>query len=134
MEKFARSMFWFLTAGLFAYDLYLWGGLAVTPRIGNELRDQASVQSPLAATYLFLGRVVVDAAGRSSQAMAYAAERFPEQVADREGSRQMILTRFLSAQKATGTLAYYGAPLLLLLSLFLHARRPKQIRSFGQKG
>ena len=134
MEKSARAIFWVLTAWCFAYDLYLWGGLAVTPRIGNELRDQASVQSPLAATYLFLGRVAVDAAGRSGQAMSFAARRFPDQVADLEGSRQMILTRFLSAQKAIGTLAYYGAPLLLLLSLFLHARRPKQIRSFGQRG
>ena len=134
MEKFARAVLWFLMAGFLAYDLYLWGGLAVTPRIGAELRDQASVQSPLAATYLFLGRVAVDAAGRSDQAMAFAAKRFPEQVADLAGSRQMILTRFLDAQKATGTLAYYGAPVLLLLSLFLHARRPKQIRSFGQKG
>ncbi|MEO7251141.1 MAG: hypothetical protein ABIW30_00860, partial [Arenimonas sp.] len=98
------------------------------------LIDRASVQSPLAATYLFLGRAAVNAAGRSAPAMAFAAERFPEQVADSESSRQLILTRFLAAQKAGGTLAYYGAPLLLLLSLFLHARRPKQIRSFGQKG
>lgn len=134
MEKLVRAMFWLLTAWCFAYDLYLWGGLAVTPRIGIELRDQASLQSPLAATYLLLGRVAVDAAGRSAQAMAFAAERFPEQVADLESSRQMILTRFLSAQKAAGILAYYGAPSLLLLSLFLHARRPKQIRSFGRKG
>jgi len=134
MGKFVRALFWLLTAVLFAYDLVLWGGLAVTPTIGPRLREQASLQTPIAATYLWLGRQSVMAAGKSSEAMAFAARRFPEQVADLESSRQSIVIRFLSAQSATGTLAYYGAPILLVLSLVLHARRPKQIRSFGRKG
>ena len=40
----------------------------------------------------------------------------------------------LAAQSAFGTLCYYGAPLLLLLSLALHATRQKQVRSFGRRG
>jgi hypothetical protein len=133
MGRLIRALFWLL-AGLFlAYDLYLWGGLAVTPTIGGKLREQASLRSPLAATYLFLGRHAVDAAGRADAAMAFAAKRFPEQVADTGASRETILDHFLSAQSAAGSLAYYGAPFLLVLSLVLHARRPRQVRSFGRK-
>lgn len=134
MGKYIRTLFWLLTGLFFAYDLYLWGGLAITPTIGKQLREQASLQSPIAASYLFLGRHAVDAVGQSDEARDFAARRFPALVADGEVSRRMILTRFLAAQSATGSLAYYGAPLLLLLSMALHARRQKPIRSFGRKG
>ena len=134
MEKGIRVVLWTLTGVLFAYNLYLWGGLAVTPTIGKQLREQASVQSPLVATYLFLGRQAVDAAGLSDRAADFAARKFPAQVADLESAPQLIVARFLSAQKATGSLAYYGAPILLVLSMVLHIRRPRQIRSFGTKG
>ena len=134
MGKLIRALFWLLTGLFFAYDLYLWGGLAITPTIGKALREQSSLQSPLAASYLFLGRHAVNAAGQSAEATEFAARNFPAQIADNESSRQTILTRFLSAQSATGSLAYYGAPFLLVLSLALHARRPKRIRSFGRKG
>lgn len=133
MGKWVRTIFWLLAGVFLAYDLYLWGGLAITPTIGKQLREQASVQSPIAASYLFLGRHAVTAAGRSSQAVDFAGKRFATQIADTESSPQLILTRFLAAQSATASLAYYGAPLLLVLSLVLHARRPKQIRSFGRK-
>jgi hypothetical protein len=133
MGKYIRGFFWLLTGWFFAYDLYLWGGLAVTPTVGRELSEQASLQSPLAATYLFLGQVAVDAAGLSSKAADYAGRKFPAQIADRESARQLIVSRFLAAQRAQGRLAYYGAPILLVLSLVLHARRQKPIRSFGAK-
>jgi hypothetical protein len=134
MGRKIRTLFWLL-AGLFlAYDLYLWGGLALNPTVGQPLRAQASLQSPLAASYLFLGRHAVNAVGRETQAVEFAAKRFPDQIADRESLPQSILSRFLAAQSATGSLAYYGAPFLLVLSLVLHARRQKPIRSFGGKG
>lgn len=133
MGVWIRAVVW-LVAGLFlAYNLFLWGGLAVTPTIGKHLREQSSVQSPLAATYLFLGRHAVSAAGKKDEAMAFARERFPEQVNDLESSRLTIVKRFLAAQRARGRLAYYGAPLLLVLSLVLHARRQRRIRSFGAR-
>ncbi len=133
MEKAVRVLAWSFAGLFFAYDLYLWGGLAVTPTVGKQLREQASVQSPLAATYLFLGRHAVDAAGMSGRAADFAAGKFPTQIADQESAPQLIVARFLAAQRATGTLAYYGAPILLLLSMVLHVRRPRQIRSFGTK-
>jgi hypothetical protein len=128
-----RAIIWLLTALFFAYDFYLWGGLAITPSVGKPLRDMASLQSPLAATYLFVGRQAIDAAGLQDRAMAFAAQRFPDLVKGDDGDPLLIVPHFLSAQSAGGTIFYYGAPVLLLLSLVLHVRREKQIRSFGGK-
>jgi hypothetical protein len=129
--KVVRAFFWLLTGWFFAYDLYLWGGLAVTPTIGKQLTEMALVRSPIAATYLYLGRTAVNAVGQADRAREFAAKRFPEEIADDKSSPLTILNRFLSAQSAAGTMMYYGAPLLLLLSVVLHVRRQKPIRSFG---
>lgn len=126
-----RGLLWALAFWLLAVDLYTWGGLALTPTIGKQLREQASVQSPIAATYLFLGRHAVNSLGQDDRARARVAARFPQQIADFDGPRETVVLRFLSAQSGSDWVAYYGAPLLLVLSLVLHARRQKPIRSFG---
>lgn len=133
MGRWVRAAGWILMFWFLAYNLYTWGGLAVTPTIGKQLREQASLQSPLAASYLFFGRHAVASSGLAERAMLHAQSQFPEQIADTESSRQLVLTRFLAAQSAAGRLAYYGAPLLLVLSLVLHVRRPRQVRSFGRR-
>lgn len=133
MGKWFRAACWILAAWFLASSLYTWGGLAVTPTIGKQLREQSSLQSPLAASYLFVGRHAVSSAGLADRARLHAQARFPEQVADTESPPQLVLTRFLAAQSAAGRLAYYGAPLLLVLSLVLHVRRPRQVRSFGRR-
>ena len=133
MGRFVRAMCWMLAGWFLAYTLYVWGGLAVTPSIGKQLRDQATLQSPIAASYLFLGRHAVSAAGLSDRARIRSGKLFAEQIADTESLPQRILNRFLAAQSPSARLAYYGAPLLLVLSLVLHARRPKQVRSFGRR-
>lgn len=132
MGRIIRALFWTATALLFTYNLYLWGGLALTPTVGKTLREQSSIQGPIAATYLFLGRHAVSLAGKNDASREFAGRRFASEIAD-PGSRVVILDRFLAAQNAFGQLAYYGAPLLLLLSMVLHARRQRQITSFGGK-
>lgn len=133
MGRLIRAMCWILAGWFLAYNIYIWGGLAVTPSIGKQLREQATLQSPIAASYLFLGRHAVSATGLADRARTRAAKLFSEEIADTESLPQLILKRFLAAQSPSARLAYYGAPLLLVLSLVLHARRPKQIRSFGRR-
>ena len=133
MGKFVRAMCWILTGWFLAYNIYVWGGLAVTPAIGKQLRDQATLQSPIAASYLFLGRHAVSAAGLADRARLRSGKLFAEEIADTQSPSQLILNRVLAAQSPSARLAYYGTPLLLVLSLVLHARRPKQLRSFGRR-
>ena len=128
-----RAAVWLLAGWCLAYNLYLWGGLAVTPTVGNELRERASLQSPIAASYLFLGRTVVGAAGYAEPARQFAGRRFAAAIGATDKGDRLIVRRFLAAQSPGARLAYYGAPLLLMLSILLHATRQKQIRSLGSK-
>lgn len=126
-----RTFFWVLTAICFGYNFYLWGGLEHTPVVGRQLMSEAPFGSPLAATYMFLGRKINGTIGRSEEAQAFAARRFPDLVAKPELVQNLAVQRFLSAQSLPGRLMYYGAPILLVLSFVLHARRQKAIRSLG---
>jgi len=114
-----------------ARDLYYWGGIAFTPKLSEQIEAQASLQSPLAATYLFLGKKAIAAAGSERDAHDYVAGRQGELFEAIKDDRHLALERLLEAQNPLDRIAYYGAPLLLLLSLVLHSRREKPIKSFG---
>ena len=125
-----RIFFWLLTAICFGYNFYLWGGLEATPVVGRALMREAPF-SPLAATYMFLGRKINGTIGQREEAVEFAARQFPELVGHPEELRNMAVRRVLAAQSTPGTLCYYGAPILLVLSFVLHALRQKPIRSLG---
>jgi len=134
MGKTIRGLCWVLFLVFLAHDLNAWGGLAIRPDFGTRLRAQASVQSPLAASYLFAGRKASEALHRRDASVAYAEKHFRPGLFTEDGPPETLLQRTLAAQSAFGRLCYYGAPLLLLLSLALHGTRQKQVRSFGQRG
>ena len=133
MGKWLRGLVWLVTFWMLGQNLYLWGGLALTPGVGKQLREQAKLQSPLAATYIFLGRHLLPAVRLDERAIRHVASRFPRQIADTESPPQTAVARFTSAQSAGEKLDHYGAPLMLVLSLVLHARRQKPIRSLGAR-
>ena len=126
-----RLYLWLLTALFWAYNLYLWGGLRDIPKVGDNLMREAPSESPLAATYMFLGSSVLRPAGLSPRAQAFAAGRFPYQVAHPDELRYLAVAKFRAAQGLFGSLYYNLAPVLLVLSLIAHWRRQKPIRSFG---
>ncbi len=128
-----RAICWLLAGLCFAYDLFAWGGLALVPRLGDQLRHDADLHSPLAATYLVAGRFIVLKADLGEKARRFAEDHFPGMPTPGETDQRHALSEALTAQKSFGTLAYYGAPLLGLLSLALHVGRPKPIRSFGRR-
>ena len=132
MGKWVRGVVWLLAFWMLAKDLWLWGGLGLSPVVGRQLSEQARMQSPLVATYLFLGKQLLPAAQLEDRAIAATARRFSRELADAvDAPPQTVVTRFVSAQSAGERLDHVGAPLLLLLSLVLHARRQKPIRSLG---
>ena len=133
MGKWLRGLVWLVAFWMRGQNLYLWGGLALTPVVGKQLREQAKLQSPLTATYMFLGRHLLPAVGLQARAVRHVASRFPRQIADTESPPQTAVARFTSAQSAGEKLDHYGAPLLLVLSMVLHARRQKPIRSLGAR-
>ena len=132
--RWIRACCWLLTGIFFAYDLFAWGGLGLTPKLGEQLRQDANLHSPLAATYLAVGGFVVEKVNRVDLAREFAARRFPTMSSADETDRRHVLEAALAAQLPFGTYSYYGAPLLGLLSLALYLRRQKPIRSFGGRG
>jgi hypothetical protein len=131
MGPWIRAIAWLATLWMFARSLLLWGGLALTPGIGKPLREQASIHSPLVATYLAIGRLALPAVGLDDRARRHVAASFGPQIADTDSPPQTLVPRFMAAQSASQRLNHYGAPLMLVLSLVLHARRQRRIRSFG---
>ena len=128
-----RAFLWLLTAVCFAYNLYLWGGLKATPQVGKLLMNEAPYQNPLAATYMFLGARINGTLGRTDKARAFAARKFPELVSHPEQLQYLAVTQFRRAQDWWGSFCYSFGPILLVLSLVLHWRRQRPIRSFGTK-
>ncbi len=128
-----RGFLWLLFFLFLGFDLYAWGGLAITPVVGTQLREQASLRSPLAATYLYAGRKSVDLLGIEHAAVAFAAGQIRGGVLADPGPPESVVARVLAAQSPTSAVCYYGALILLVLSLALHASRQKPIRSFGVK-
>jgi len=126
-----RLYLWLLCALCWGYDLYLWGGLRDTPKIGAQLMDEAPFESPLAATYMFLGSTVLGPTGLSPGAQEFAARRFPYLIQHPEQLEYLAVAKLRAAQSWAGTLFYNLAPILLVLSLIAHWRRQKQIRVFG---
>lgn len=129
-----RLVFWLLTAISFGYNFHLWGGLDATPVIGKQLLKEAPFESPLAATYMYLGRKIGGTLGTRDAAVAFAARKFPEFTSQPELVQTLAVRRFVSAQGAWASLCYYLAPILLVLSFVLHAMRQKQVRSLGRTG
>ena len=133
MAAKVRTFFWFLTAICFAYDLYLWGGLKATPEVGRYLMKEAPTQSPLAATYMFVGEKIIAFIGISAASREFAARKFPVLVAHPESLQYLAVVQFRRAQDLWGSFCYTFAPALLVLSLVLHWMRLKPIRSFGAR-
>jgi hypothetical protein len=126
-----RLYMWLFCALCWGYDLYLWGGLRETPKIGDQLMKEARYESPVAATYMFLGSTALRPVGLSPGAQAFAARRFPYLIDHPEELEHLAVARVRSAQGLFGSLYYNLAPILLVLSVIAHWRRQKPIRSFG---
>jgi hypothetical protein len=129
-----RAFLWILTAVLFAYDCYVWGGLRDTPEIGPRLVKEARYESPLAATYMLVGTHMNKLIGRTEEASRYASRKFPALVLKPEQLDYLAVARTKAAQGVLLSTSYHGAPLLLVLSFLAHFVRQKQIRSFGTRG
>ena len=122
---------WVLAVLLLAQNLFLWGGVAVTPQVGDRIMDQASLQSPVAWTYLVFGKLSVNPIGLSDSARNYAAGRFSAVYPDVALDEHTALDRLLAAQGALFRTAYWLGPIFLVLAIVLQTIKPKPIRSFG---
>lgn len=120
------------------YDLVVWGALPALPEIGASIADSARREAPLAATYVALGRHL-DAAiptlrAFGEQRLTAAFEAGFERIrAEPTVAMDLIFDTTWNHQHRWIKLAYWAAPLLLLLTLVLWLRRPRQVRTLGRR-
>lgn len=124
---------WVFAILLMTHNLYLWGGVAVTPQVGDRIMDQASLQSPIAWTYLVFGKQTVNPIGMDGAARDYAAKHFSAVYPDVALDEHTALDRLLAAQGALLRTSYWLGPIFLLLAVVLQLIKPKPIRSFGAR-
>ena len=124
---------WVLALLLMGQNLFLWGGVAVTPQIGDRIMDQASMQSPIAWSYLVFGKLTVDPIGLGDSARNYAATHFSAVYPEVALDEHTALDRLLLAQSVLLRTAYWAGPIFLLLSIVLQLIKPKPIRQFGTR-
>lgn len=133
MRKRLLPLLWTLMLLSLAANLHLWGGLAVTPRIGNRLVEQSSLQEPLATTYLLLGRFAVESLGIERGAREHAARRFSPIYRDLKFDDRTMPRRVLAAQSGLDSLCYHASPWLLLLCLALHLLASPFVKTFASR-
>ncbi|MBN8727229.1 MAG: hypothetical protein J0H15_05925 [Xanthomonadales bacterium] len=118
------------------YDLVVWGALPRLPGIGAQIAVSARHEAPLATTYIVLG-APLDAALPALQAFgerrlaAAFAEGFAELDEEATAAMDVIFNSTWNAQHRWLKLMYWAPPLLLVLTLLLWSRKPKQVRMFS---
>lgn len=120
------------------YDLVVWGAVPALDGVGPSIADSARREAPLAATYIALG-APLDAAvpllqgfGRS-RLTAALSESFDRIREDGTVAMDLILGAAWNNQHRWIQAMYWAAPCLLLLTLVLWLRRPKQVRTLAKR-
>jgi hypothetical protein len=126
MARFIRLFVALLTCLAIAYNLFLWGGVAATSWVGPHIAAQARERSVLAATYMQVGRPVLaflwlEAPARD-HAQATLGAPYNEAARNPHGGLESLMLAMGARQR----LAFYGAPLLVLLNGFLFWLKKRQ--------
>lgn len=116
------------------YDLVVWGALPRFPGIGAQIAASARHEAVLATTYMALGGPL-DAAVPALQGFGERrlSAAFAEGLAesDAEAAMDVIFNSTWNAQHRWLKLMYWAPPLLLVLTLLLWSRKPRQVRVFS---
>jgi hypothetical protein len=131
-----------IALGLFVlsllYDIVVWGALPRLPGVGAAIVDSAHREAPLATTYIELGRGLDGALAplqafgerRLTDALGEGFARIGE---DPTVAMDLIFNTTWNLQHRWIKTMYWAAPLLLLVTVLLWLRKPRQVRSFGRR-
>jgi hypothetical protein len=117
---------------LLGYDFFLWGGLSRTASLGPMMTEASKREVALASLYLPVGRQLTGLVG------ARAAAEMAQSTFDPLEPRLLAnpaaaMDTLLSGLPWLPRMAYYGAPVLLLLFLLLFWRRPRGVHMIGAR-
>ena len=122
-----RRLRWYALFGILfliclAVDATAFGALAGETRIGAMIADSARVESPLAHTYIVIGRPLValspiwEKTGRDMADAAFGTS-YPAILATPDAAITLLFAQSYGVAHAWLLLTYWGAPLFLLLTI-----------------
>lgn len=114
------------------FDLAIWGAAPGLPEVGAAIVRSARSEALLASGYIAIGTPLAEwwpafgnfGAGVMTTAVSPAFERIAE---DPNVAMDLILNASYNRTHGWLKLMYWAAPVLLLLSLVLWVRKPKQV-------
>lgn len=120
------------------YDLVIWGAVPALDEVGPAIADSARREAPLAATYIALGAPIDGAIPflrsfgqeRLTTALAEGFERIRE---DRTVAMDLIFGASWNNQHRWIKTMYWAPLPLLLLTLVLWLRRPRQVHTLATR-
>lgn len=118
---------------MFFHSFYFWGGIGLTPNVGDRVLFQAMKQVDLigVAFYTHTGKAMMGiVAPEASQ--AYAAAEVGQVYPSLDGDQYMAAQKIRRAMSSTQSLSHTGAPILFVVFLALYYLRPKPLKSLGR--
>lgn len=115
------------------HSLYFWGGIGLTPNVGDRVLMQATRQIDLLGTafYTHTGTSVMGLLAPEA-AKTYAANQVGHVYPSLDGDKYSAAHKVRTAMNSMQSLSHTGTPIAFLLFILLYWRRPKPLRSLGR--
>ena len=118
---------------MFAHSFYFWGGIGLTPNVGDRVLMQAMKQLDLVgvAFYTHTGKAMMGVFG-SEAAQTYAANQVGHIYPSLDGDKFMAAFKVRNAMSPMQSFSHVWAPITFVLFIVLYWLRPKAIKSLGR--
>lgn len=138
MRKRLHLIATFLFLAVLMFNLVVWGAAPGLADVGPAIERSAGNEAPLATTYIALGSMLdaaVPALERFGAGVLTDAlgEIFPRIIDSPPLAMDFIFSTRLNGTHAWLKTMYWAAPVLLVLSLLLWARKPKKVSLMGRR-
>jgi hypothetical protein len=133
MFKWLNRAAWVIAFAMLTHSFYFWGGVALTPYVGEAVTHQAarSVDTFGVAFYAATGQGMFGFFAPDA-AQAYAQEQVGHVYGTLDGNTKIGPEAIRAAMPQAVALSHYGTPVAFILALVLHWLRPKTIKSLGR--
>lgn len=118
---------------MFAHSFYFWGGVGLTPNVGDRVLMQAAKSMDMIGIAFYtqtgtsmMGIIAPDAA------QAYAATEVGHVYPSLDGDKFSAAHKVYNAMDSTQRMSHVGGPLALLVFIALFYLRPKPVKSLGR--
>jgi len=118
---------------MFVHSFYFWGGIGLTPNVGDRVLFQATKQMDLLLVgfYTHTGKAMMGIVAPDA-AQAYAAAEVGQVYPSLDGDQFTAAQKIMRAMDSMQSFSHSWAPIMLVVFLVLFWLRPKPLKSLGR--